>query len=213
MKNNCVARLIIIGASGHGKVAAECAEAMGVFSEIVFLDQRYPELRALAHWQVIGKGEDDIADYITSETQFFVAIGVNLIRAKVFHRLKSQAAQVATLRHPTAYISEYATIDEGTLVCANATINPFSRIGANCIVNTSASVDHDCAIADHVHIAPGSHLAGTVQVGELSFIGIGSQIIANINIGKQVTVGAGGTVIRDLPDRVTAVGCPARVIS
>ena len=65
---------------------------------------------------------------------------------------------------------------------------------------------------DHVHISPGAHLAGNVRVGELSHIGIGASIVQGIRIGKGVIIGAGAAVIDDIPDHVTAVGVPAKVI-
>ncbi len=67
-------------------------------------------------------------------------------------------------------------------------------------------------LADAVHICPGAHLAGEVQVGACSWIGIGASVIQQIRIGADVTVGAVAAVVCDLPDGVTAVGVPARVL-
>jgi acetyltransferase-like isoleucine patch superfamily enzyme len=84
-------------------------------------------------------------------------------------------------------------------------------IGDDCIVNTSASVDHDCVVGDHVHLCPGVHLAGAVNVGSGTMIGTGAVILPVIQIGKGCVVGAGAVVNRDLPDGVIAFGVPARV--
>ena len=80
------------------------------------------------------------------------------------------------------------------------------------ILNTSCSIDHDVQLAHGVHVCPGARLAGEVQVGERSWIGIGASLIQQIRIGCDVTIGAGAAVISDLPDGVTAVGVPARVL-
>ena len=80
------------------------------------------------------------------------------------------------------------------------------------IINTKASIDHDCIIEDFVHISPGAILCGNVQVGELSWIGAGSVIIQGIKIGKNVIIGAGTVVIHDVPDNVTIVGNPGKII-
>jgi len=64
-----------------------------------------------------------------------------------------------------------------------------------------------------VHICPGARLAGEVQVGARSWIGIGASVIQQVRIGSDVTVGAGAAVLRDLPDGITAVGVPARILS
>jgi len=95
---------------------------------------------------------------------------------------------------------------------ANTAINSGTKIGENVIINTGATVDHDCVLEDYVHISPGAHLAGNVYVGELTHIGIGASLIQGVKIGRNVIIGAGAAVINDLPDNVTAVGVPAKVL-
>lgn len=60
---------------------------------------------------------------------------------------------------------------------AGVTINSEVQIGKHCIINTNASIDHECFIADYVHISPNAALAGNVEVGEGTHIGIGACII------------------------------------
>lgn len=204
-------RLIIIGAGGHGKVSADCAEQMGHYNEIAFLDGEFPALSAVGVWSVIGTC-DDLNLYIDGRTDFFVAIGNNITRQKILSGLTTKACTIATLLHPSATISRYAQIGEGTIVCANTVINVAAKIGRGCIVNTSTSVDHDCQIEDYVHLAPGTRLAGDVKVGQGTFVGIGSAIIQGILLGNNCVLGAGSTLLYDLPDRSIAVGTPAKVI-
>ena len=83
---------------------------------------------------------------------------------------------------------------------------------ANSIVNTGASVDHDCVVGDHSHISPQACLAGNVWLGEEVMIGIGAMIVPGRRIGARTVVGAGAVVTRDLPDGVVAWGCPARIV-
>lgn len=201
--------LRIFGAGGHGKVAAEIAELNG-YQHIEFYDAKYPELQQLAAWSVVGKG-DDLNPAQLAEQPCFVAIGNNRIRARIFDQLRAQGANLVSLLHPAATVSRYASVGAGSLVCAGASINPYAHIGDNCIVNTNASVDHDCQISDHVHIAPGCNLAGDVQVGEGSFLGIGSAILPGKQLGEWVTLGAGSTLVENLPAKVLAYGCPAKI--
>jgi carbonic anhydrase/acetyltransferase-like protein (isoleucine patch superfamily) len=51
-----------------------------------------------------------------------------------------------------------------------------------------------------------------VVVGDDSWLGHGSIILPGVTIGAQVVVGAGSVVTHDLPDRVVAVGNPARIV-
>jgi UDP-N-acetylbacillosamine N-acetyltransferase len=91
-------------------------------------------------------------------------------------------------------------------------INPVAQIGENVIVNTCASVDHDCVIDDGAHVAPGAHLAARVHVGRGSWVGIGSVVKEGARIGKATVIGAGSLVLNDIPDDVLAYGSPARLV-
>ena len=95
---------------------------------------------------------------------------------------------------------------------AGAVVNPGALIGNGCIINTCASVDHDCKIEDFGHVAVGSHLAGTVTLGKRTWIGAGATITNNITICNDCMIGAGAVVIRDIPEYCTVVGNPARII-
>jgi acetyltransferase-like isoleucine patch superfamily enzyme len=92
---------------------------------------------------------------------------------------------------------------------ANAVVNPFCHIGVSCIINTGSTVDHDCKLAEGVHISPGVNLAGGVEVGKNTWIGIGSQVKQLVVIGCDAVVGAGSTVINNVPNFKTVVGSPA----
>ena len=96
---------------------------------------------------------------------------------------------------------------------AGVIINPYVEVGAHCIVNTNASIDHDCIISDYVHISPGATLCGGVFVSEDVQVGAGAVILPNIKIGKFSTIGAGAVVTTDVPDYTTVVGNPAKTLS
>lgn len=204
-------RLVIIGAGGHGKVVADCAERMGSFNEICFLDGHYPEQNKLVDWP-IQDSTDNYQQFIDNNTCFFVAIGHNLARQNWLETLTGEGAHIATLIHPKAEVSERAIISSGTLILAGAVVNILASIGKGCIINTGVTVDHDCCIGDYSHLAPGTHFAGTITTGTGVFLGVGCSVIPNLEIGDAVIVGAGSTVISDLPDNVTAVGVPAKII-
>ena len=82
-------------------------------------------------------------------------------------------------------------------------------MGRHCIVNTSASIDHDCVLDNYVHVSPGTTIAGTVHIGQNVWLGAGSTIVNNINICHDVIVGAGSLVIRDIKTSGVYVGVPS----
>lgn len=93
---------------------------------------------------------------------------------------------------------------------ANAVINADVKIGKGCIINTGSTVDHDCIINDYVHISPGAHVAGTVNIGKSSWIGIGATVINNVTISPNCTIGAGSVVIRNIDENGTYTGIPIK---
>ncbi len=119
---------------------------------------------------------------------------------------------LATVIHPAATVSPSATIGAGSMIAAGAVIGPNATVGRFCIVNTGASADHDNVLEDGVNLSPGVHLAGTVTVREDAFVGVGASAIPGVTIGRRAVVGAGATVVSDVPDDVTVVGTPARIL-
>ena len=87
-----------------------------------------------------------------------------------------------------------------------------AAIGSHNIINTGASVGHDCRLSDFVHIASHATLTGGVQIGEGTWIGAGSVIRQGITIGAGTMIGAGSVVVKDIPANVVAFGNPCRVI-
>ena len=202
-------KLAIVGASGHGKVIADIAEQLGFI--VNFYDDAYPSKTHIEHWPIHGTCADLIAlnNTSTASSDVVVAIGNNDIRQQKIQLLQQNNFNLITLIHPTAVISQYATIAQGSVVFAGAIINAFANIGIGCIVNTSTIIEHDCAIGDFTHICPNTALAGGVIIGSKSWIGIGSQVKQLSTIGNNCLIGAGSTVIKNISDNVTAFGSPA----
>lgn len=194
-------RLIIIGASGHGKVIADIAVKNG-YEDIVFLDDD-ENIKECAGFLVVGKTDE--AHYMDGDK--IVAIGNAQIRERIQNSIKT-----VTLIHPNASISRRVAIGEGTVVMAGAVINSDVKIGKGCIVNTGASIDHDCVIKDYAHISVGAHVAGTCVIGEKTWIGAGATVSNNIEITANCMIGVGAVVVKDIEEKGTWVGSPARKI-
>ncbi|SDJ85755.1 acetyltransferase [Natronincola ferrireducens] len=202
-------KLIIIGASGHGKVIADIAIKMSKWQSIAFLDDD-ESIKISMGLEVIGKTTD--AFTYKEGADFFVAIGNNAVREKVQEKLIEEGLNVVSLIHPSAIIGTDVEIGIGTVVMAGTVINSSTRIGKGCIINTSSSLDHDNVIENYIHISPGANLAGKVKVGKGSWLGIGSIVSNNVNICSGCKVGAGAVVVKDITEPGTYVGVPVRKI-
>jgi len=205
-----VSCLLVVGAGGHGKVVAEAAIASGTWREVAFLDSRFPELRSVLDWRVVGD-DRDVARHLAQYPEIFVAIGDNRARVERLRVCLESGFRAAIIVHPRAWVSPSAHIGPGVIVVGGAIVNACASLGRGCIVNTGATVDHDCELADGVHISPGAHVGGGSSIGECTWIGIGAAIRHGVRIGADVMVGAGAAVVDDLPSGVRAHGVPARV--
>lgn len=192
-------KLIIIGASGHGKVIADIAVKLG-YENIVFLDDD-AAIKECAGFPVVGKTDEAI----NMDGDKVVAIGNARTRERISKNIKT-----VSLIHPNASISRRVKIGEGTVVMAGAIINSDTVIGDGCIINTGASVDHDCLIDNYCHVAVGAHIAGTCHVGERTWIGAGATVSNNVNICSGCMVGAGAVVIKNIENAGAYVGVPAK---
>ena len=201
-------RLVLIGASGHGKVCAEIAEAMGCYSEIVFLDDNR-ELDSCGRYPVLGTS-DNIKDYLAEDTAFFVSIGNSSFRRRIQDKVLEAGGVIATLVHPDSTVSDTALLGKGVVIMAGSVINADAIVGDGVIVNTCSSIDHDCKVGDFCHVSVGAHVCGTVFIGESSWIGAGAVISNNLRICENCMVGAGAVVISDVEEQGTYIGLPAR---
>lgn len=194
--------LFIIGAGGHGKVVADTAEALG-YNKICFLDQAWPKRETNGRWQIVGQ-----PSYAGSKR--FCAIGNNIVRSRMFDSADLYESPI--LAHPSSVVSPSAQLGAGTFLAAGVVVNADARVECGVILNTGCSVDHDCILFNFVHVSPGARLAGNVEIGSNSWIGLGAVVREGVRIGQNVTVGAGAVVIKDVIDGAQVGGVPARII-
>lgn len=204
-----MSNLIIIGAGGHGRVVAESAELSGRWNCIEFLDDNLARDERCDDWPVVGTLQS--LDQHQG-VDFFVAIGDNETRHKLYLEGQQCGLNAVSIIHPKASVSRYAHLGVGCFVSSGAIINIGALIGDYSIVNTGATVDHDCKTGDAVHISPGANVSGGVFIGCCSWIGTGVSIKNDVVIGKNVVVGVGAAVVSNLEEGRTYAGIPARAL-
>ncbi len=197
-------KFILYGAGEQGAVTAEVIESTG--NELLYFIDQDLSIKTKIGYDVFPHDEIKLS---AENCHFIISIGTNSIRKKISLEVDLNYGK---LIHPSSIISKRAIINEGSVVMPGVCVNTLAEIGKHCILNTNCSIDHDCKIGDFVHISPGATLGGRVKIGEGTQIGIGASILPGINIGKWCTIGAGAVVTKDIPDGVTAVGVPAKVI-
>jgi sugar O-acyltransferase (sialic acid O-acetyltransferase NeuD family) len=193
--------IFIFGAGGHAKVILEICEDAGRPIHHIYADG--PPVDSLFGYPV--KCWDPAAMPIMDG---IIAIGDNRVRYQVASRL---GTGFATVINRNCYISPRSVLGAGTAVVSGATIHSDTSVGMHSIVNTHASVDHDCQIGDFVHIAPGAVLCGGVCIGSGTLVGAGAVIIPGVKIGCWAVIGAGSVIRHDIPDGAIVAGNPGRI--
>lgn len=101
-------------------------------------------------------------------------------------------------------------------------IHPGATIGKNLFIDHGMGVviGETCIIGDNVTLFHGVTLGGTGKekgkrhptIGNNVFIGSGAKILGNITIGNNVKIGANSVILESIPDNVTVVGIPGKII-
>jgi len=200
--------LVVFGAGGHAVSVAEVARSAG-WRVLAFVDAQR-EGTTLLGLPVIGRADAMLAGGAAAA----VAIGDNAVRQHVAEELRARApeARLPALVHASASVSAYAELGPGTVVMQNASIGAAARVGAFCIVNTAASIDHETVMADFASIAPGAVTGGRVTIGLRSAVSIGAVVKHGVVIGADSVLGANSYLHADLPGGRVAYGSPARVV-
>lgn len=202
--------VVLAGISGHSLVVAD-AFIMAGWKILGYLNKTRAVFNPY-NLEYLGFELDESIEMVIKNWQVFPAMGDNKIRKSVFNVLLKTNCKVPTILHPTSVVSSFVELGNGTIICANATINSFAKIGSGVIANTASVIEHECAISDFVHVAPGAVLAGNVTIGQGTFIGANSVVRQGVIIGQNVIVGAGSVVLHNVPDNVTVVGNPAKIL-
>ena len=156
-------RLVILGSGGYGHTVADVAEQLGY--TILFLDDSLPDHPLSSFVDFIGEG-----------VEFIPAFGNNAFRMELINRIEVSGGKVATLIHPTAYVSPTVSIAPGTVILPHAIVNTDVVINRGCIINLGAILDHGCIIEEGVHICLGAIVKGENRIERLSKIEAGEVV-------------------------------------
>jgi sugar O-acyltransferase (sialic acid O-acetyltransferase NeuD family) len=195
--------LILFGSSGHAGVIVDAIEALGLHRVIGYLDDTQERASMKRGYPVLG----GFSDWRKFQAGFVLAFGDNFARMNL-----SIDGKFPVIIHPSATVSRTAQIGDGTVILSNAHVGPGCEVGRFCIVNTSASLDHDSTMKDFSSLGPGTVTGGLVQIGECSATGVGAMLSDRVSIGAHSVVGTGSIAVRNIPDHVIAYGNPARVM-
>jgi len=207
-------KLCIYGMGGFGKevfdIASRINKENSYWDDIFFMVDDL-DTNVEAYKTKLYSVKDVFKEYDTNLFEVIIAVGEPKTRKMLFNKVRQKGAKLATLIDPSAIISDTAIINKGTIVAPLSIVACSTILGRNTVVNTHSTIGHDIVIGDHSSISSHVTVGGSSVIGEESYVGLGSQIKEQTKIGSKVIVGMGSIVYSDMPDRVIALGNPARV--
>lgn len=202
-------KLVLVGGGGHCKSMIDVAESAG-YTILGILDKPSEVGKQVLAYTIIGT-DDDMVKYV-GVAEFVVTVGQIKspdLRIRLHDMIKEVGGQLATIVSPTAHVSQYATLGEGTVVMHNTVVNAGAMIGKGCIINTFANIEHDAVIGDYCHISTGTMVNGECKVGNRCFIGSHSVLANCISVGNDIIVGAASFVRKSIVEKGIYSGNPA----
>ena len=192
--------VILLGGGGHGRVLIDLLQ-LASRAILGICDPRLARGAVGPMGVAVLGGDDTAMEYSPDAIELVNGIGSTTTlaaRDAVYRRFSEARFRFAILQHPSAVVAREVRLCEGVQIMAGSVVQCGAAIGANSIVNTRASVDHDCRIGESVHIAPGATLSGSVLIGDRTHVGTGAIIVQGVTVGADCLISAGAVVTRDV---------------
>ena len=187
-----IKNIVLVGGGGHCISVIDIIENGNEFNILGILDSNSKENNLLGY-KILG-GDNLIPELVNENTYFLITVGQvksYSIRKKISKILIENNAKLATVISSLAYVSNHASIEEGTVIMNQAVVNAKSKIGKNCIINTMSNIEHGVLIGDFCHISTCAVVNGESVIGNGTFIGSNATISNGISIKDNSIISAG----------------------
>lgn len=206
-------QLCIIGTGGCAREVygyiVDIFKAENKHNDVVFLDKDkcVKDDMSVMGCKVIKESAFDTNKYV-----IVLGIGDSIIREKVVNKYPKET-EYATIIHPTALISDWATIGKGAIITPNVVVNCNVTIGDFAHLNLQTNIGHDCKIGNFFTTAFSVNISGACTIGDGVYFGTNACVKQGVEICNNVIIGMGATVIKNIKFSGTYIGCPAKPLN
>jgi len=159
--------------------------------------------------KILGLDVIPFSDFDPALFNVVVAIGEPSLRKFAVESLP-QTTTYTTIIHPSAVISEWVEIGEGSIITAGTILTCNIKIGKHAHINLHTTIGHDCVIGDFFTAAPAANISGKCKFGNCVYFGTNSAIREGVMVTDNVTIGMGGIVVKNIAEEGVYIGNPLK---
>lgn len=209
-------KIIIIGGRGNGTVVAstieDCRKEGQNIECVGFLNDNENEIDG---YPVLGNISKKTIEELSEEFYFTFAMS-NIKQAferyQMLKMLDIERERYATIIHPTAVVSDKASLGVGVVLMPLTLVGPDVTLGDHTQLYAQSFIGHDTSIGEMVFVANNASIGGRIVIEKGAHIGSNSSIVERVHIGEFAVVGLGSVVLKNIGAYEKAVGNPAKVI-
>lgn len=208
--------VVVVGAGGFGREVLEIFKDRNRVSKIWnilgFIDENKDLHGKMVNGYPVLGGLDWLRRHNSNDLGCVCAIGACETRKRVVERLRQIGVNFYNAIHPSVIMSDFVELGQDVIICAGSILTVNIKIGDHVHININCTIGHDAIIGSYCTINPIAAINGNNHLGEGVYVGTGATFIQGVSVGSWSTIGAGAVVTVDIPEKVTAVGVPAKVI-
>ena len=203
----------IYGTGGFGKEIFDVAyrenATIKKWESIFFIDD-FKENDTSFYLSKVYTLSNVIANHSVENLEVVIAIGEPIVRTKIKEKLKQNYIKLGKVIDPSAIISPTAILSDGVIVTSDCIIASSAYVGENVAINVKSIVGHDIILSNDVVVSSMVNIGGACKIGAGTYLGMGCLIKEGLEIGEEVIIGMGSVVHHNIPNRMFALGNPAR---
>ena len=151
--------------------------------------------------------------YPPSEYILFAPCGasnLNKFREKIYNEGKNKGYKFYTYVSTKAnvYTNE---IGENCFILEDNTIQPYTKIGNNCILWSGNHIGHHSTIEDNVFITSHVVISGNCLIKKYCYLGVNSSLRDNLILEEGTVIGMSASVTKNTEGNSIYIGIPAKL--